>query len=162
MDFDGSDLETIWNKDSKYIHYINNTYLYTDTSEDESSCEEPTSLDITIKEMRIKELKYRHLCLHDSMLTIINMFDSKLSELNVLRKDVKYRTTLLNLFAIQLEEEMIVLNKFDLIKDEYLYNIFLKTKELNNKSEEVNDSKEGSKINFLSNKNSHTSFNYIY
>lgn len=125
-----------------YIHYIDDTYLYTETSEDESSCEDLTSLDITIKEMRIKELKYRHLCLHDSMLTMINMFDNKLLELNVLRKDVKYRITLLNLFAIQLEEEMVVLNKFDLIIDEYLYQIFLKTRELNNKNEEVNVSEE--------------------
>lgn len=141
-----------------YIRCIDDTYLYTETSEDESFCEDPTSLDITIKEMRIKELKYRHLCLHDSMLTMINMFDSKLSNLNVLRIDVKYRITFLKLFAIQLEEEMIVLNEFDLIIDKYLHQIFLKTRELNNKNEEVNVSEKRSKMNFLLKKNLHTSF----
>lgn len=121
-----------------YWDHLENNYLYSETPEEEFSSEEPSCLDIKIKEMRQDELKYRHLCLHESMLTKINMFDCKLSKLNVLRRDVVLQVTFLDLFAVQLEEELIILNEFDLIEDEYLYNVFVKTGVQNKKADQVN------------------------
>lgn len=87
--------------------------------------------------MRKKELKYRHLLLHEIMLDKIHTFDNQLLKLNVSRNDVKLRLTHLDLFALQLEQELLILNEYDLIEDEYSYNVFIKTGVQNDKITEV-------------------------
>lgn len=131
-----------------YWDYLENNYLYSETSEKEFSYEEPSCLDIKIKEMKKEELKYRHLCLHESMLTRIHMFDCHVSTLNDLRRDVELHVTFLDLFTKKLEEELIILNEYDLIEDEYLYNVFVKTGIQNKKADQVTVLIKYSKVNF--------------
>lgn len=99
--------------------------------------EKPTHLENTMKQMRKEKLKHRHDCLHESMLTKINMFDDHLIMLEATRKDIEFRITFLNLFALTLEEELIILNDFDLLEDEYCNNVYLKTGKQNEKINQV-------------------------
>lgn len=99
--------------------------------------EAPTYLEITMLQMRKEKLKHKHKCLHKSMLTKINMFDDHLLTLYTLRKDVNLSITFLNLFASTLEEELIILNNFDLLEDEYSHNVYLKTIKQTDKVNEV-------------------------
>lgn len=100
--------------------------------------ENPTHLEIVMQKMRVEKLKHKHVCLHESMLTKINIFDDHLSMLETTRKNVKLRITFLELFALTLEEEMLVLNDFNLVEDEYSYNVYLTTVKQNDKINQVN------------------------
>lgn len=80
-----------------------------------------------MKKIRHDKLKYRHLCLHDSMLTKINIFDDKVITLEAERNDVKLCITFLELFTLTLEEELLVLYDFDLLEDDYEHRIYKKT-----------------------------------
>lgn len=99
--------------------------------------EKPSSLEIIMQQMRKEKLKYRHKCLHESMLMKINMFDDHLIVLETMRKDVKFHITFLDLFASTLEEEMIILNNFDLLEDEYTYTVLQKNEKQNDKVNQV-------------------------
>lgn len=99
--------------------------------------EEPSHLETVMKHMRKEKLKYRHKCLHESMLMKINMFDEYLLTLETKRIDVKLRVTFLELFALTLEEELLILNDFDLLENEYSYNVYLKTRKQNDKINQV-------------------------
>lgn len=99
--------------------------------------EKPTNLEIIMQQMRKEKLKYRHKCLHESMFTKINIFDDHLIMLETMRNDVELRITFLDLFASTLEEEMIILNNFDLLEDEYTYNVLQKTEKQNEKVNQV-------------------------
>jgi len=89
--------------------------------------DELISLEIIMKNMRKEQLKYRNKHLHETMLTKINRFDDDLMELDKMRKDVKLRIKFLDLLALTFEEELIILNDFDLVEDEYLHRVYLKT-----------------------------------
>lgn len=89
------------------------------------------------KRLRHNILKYIHLYLHDSMLTKINTFDDSILSLGVKRNDVKFCITFLELFALTLEEELLILYDFDLLEDDYAYNIHEKTAVQNSKVEKV-------------------------
>lgn len=106
--------------------------------------DKPTHLETTMKQMRKEKLKHRHDCLHESMLTKMNMFDDHLLTLETTRKDIKFRITFLDLFALTLEEELIILNDFDLLEDEYCNNVNLKTGKQN---EKINQVKQLSTLN---------------
>lgn len=106
--------------------------MFKNTNEEKS-----TYIETIMQKMRIDKLKYRHSCLHESMLTKINMFDDHILMLDKLRKNVKLRITFLDLFAITLKEELIILNDFDLLEDDYLYNVYLKTEKQNDKVDQV-------------------------
>lgn len=95
--------------------------------------ENPTHLEITMQQMRKDKLKYKYKCLHESMLTKINIFDDYLIMLETERKDVKLHITFLDLFASTLEEEMIIFNNYHLLEDEYMYNVHEKTEKQNEK-----------------------------
>lgn len=99
--------------------------------------EKPTHLETAMKQMRKEKLKHRHNCLHESMLTKINMFDDHLLTLETTRRDIKFRITFLDLFALTLEEELIILNNFDLLEDDYCNNVCLKTRKQNEKINQV-------------------------
>lgn len=99
--------------------------------------EELTHLEIIMQNMRKEQLKYRHMHLHETMLTKINMFDDDLMELDKMRKDVKLQIKFLDLLALTFEEELIILNDFDLVEDEYLQGVYLKTGLQNNKVKQV-------------------------
>lgn len=99
--------------------------------------EKPTNLEIIMEQMRKEQLKYRHKCLHESMLMKINIFDDHLIKLETMRHNVKLHITFLDLFASTLEEEMIILNNFDLLEDEYIYNVLQKTEKQNEKVNQV-------------------------
>jgi len=89
--------------------------------------DELTHLEIIMQNMRKEQLKYRHKHLHETMLTKMNMFDYDLMELNKMRKDVKLRIKFLDLLALKFEEELIILNDFDLVEDDYLHSVYLNT-----------------------------------
>ncbi|XP_022179157.1 uncharacterized protein LOC111039821 isoform X2 [Myzus persicae] len=99
--------------------------------------EELTHLEIIMQNMRKEQLKYRHMHLHETMLTKINMFDDDLMELDKMRKDVKLQIKFLDLLALTFEEELIILNDFDLVEDEYLQGVYLKTGLQNNKVKQI-------------------------
>lgn len=119
------------------ILYPEQSKLYSEMLKNDQFHEEPTYLEITMRKMRIENLKHKHQCLHESMLTKINMFDDHLLVLEKTRKDVKLRITFLELFAITLEEELLILNDFDLLEDDYSYNVYLKTGKQNEKVNQV-------------------------
>lgn len=102
-----------------------------------SENEEPTSVKATMRQLRRSHLKHRHECLHESMLTKITVFDNHLLALDVERKDVKIHITFLDLFAMTLEEEMIILNDFDWLEDENLRNVHKKMLIQNEKINQV-------------------------
>lgn len=99
--------------------------------------ENPTDLEITMLQMRKEKLVHRHNLLQESMLRKMNRFDEDLSSLEKERKDIILHTTFLNLFAITLEEELIILNDFDLLEDQYSYNLFMKTVKQNDQLKQV-------------------------
>lgn len=99
--------------------------------------ENATHLELIMQKMEKEKLKHKHDCLHESMLTKINIFDDHLSMLETTRKNVKLRITFLELFALTLEEELLVLNDFDLVEDEYSYNVYLITVKQNDKINQV-------------------------
>jgi len=99
--------------------------------------EELTHLEIIMQNMRKEQLKYRHMHLHETMLTKINIFDDNLMELDKMRKDIKLRIKFLDLLALTFEEELIILNDFDLVEDEYLHSVYLKTCLKNDKVKQV-------------------------
>lgn len=119
------------------ILYPEQSKLYSEMLKNDQFHEEPTYLEITMRKMRKENLKHKHQCLHESMLTKINMFDDHLLMLEKTRKDVKLRITFLELFAITLEEELLILNDFDLLEDDYSYNVYLKTGKQNEKVNQV-------------------------
>lgn len=90
-----------------------------------------------MQQLRRSHLKYRYDCLHESNLTKINIFDCRLLELDAERKDLKIRITYLDLFVLTLEEEMIILNDFDLLEDENLHIVREKTIIQNEKVDQV-------------------------
>ncbi|VVC33540.1 WD40/YVTN repeat-like-containing domain,WD40 repeat,WD40-repeat-containing domain [Cinara cedri] len=96
-----------------------------------------TYLEIMTQQMLKDKLKHRHRCLHESMLTKITMFDNHLLMLKKLRKDVKLQITVLKLFSLTLEEELIILNECDLREDEYAYTVHLKTEQKNAKVDQI-------------------------
>lgn len=91
----------------------------------------------TLQQMRKEHLKYKHLCLHETMSTKINMFDERLLLLKRNRIDVMLQITFLDLFASTLEEELLVFNDYDLLEDDCEYNLFVKTGMQNEKAKEV-------------------------
>lgn len=99
--------------------------------------DELTHLEIIMQNMRKEQLKYRHMHLHETMLTKISMFDDDLMELDNMRKDVKLRIKFLDLLALTFEEELIILNDFDLVEDEYSHSVYLKTGLQNDKVNQV-------------------------
>lgn len=99
--------------------------------------EEPTHQEIIMQQMRIDELKYKHMHLHASMLNKINMFDDHLFELNKMRIDIKLEIKFLDLWATTLEEEMLVLYDFDLLEDELSYKVHVKIGIQNDKAQQV-------------------------
>lgn len=99
--------------------------------------DELTHLENIMVNMRKEKLKYRHMCLHKTMLTKINMFDNDLNELDKMRKSVKLQIKFLDLLALTFEEELIILNGFDLVEDEYLQNVSLKIGLQNDKVNQV-------------------------
>lgn len=100
--------------------------------------EEPTLMKTTLQQMRKDNLKYRHLCLHDTMSTKINMFDERLVLLKRKRIDVMLQIIFLDLFALTLEEELLIFNDYDLLEDDCEYNLFLRTGIQNEKAKQVN------------------------
>lgn len=90
-----------------------------------------------MRQIRRTQLKYRHECLHESMLTRITMFDDDVAALDAERKRAKMRVTFLELFALTLEEEMIILNDFDLLEDGYLRVMNVTTAKQNDKVSQV-------------------------
>jgi len=99
--------------------------------------DELTNLEIIMQNMRKEQLKYRHMRLHETMLTKINMFDDDLMELDKMRKDVKLRIKFLDLLALTFEEELIILNDFDLAEDKYLQSVCLNIGLQNDKVNQV-------------------------
>lgn len=99
--------------------------------------DEPTYLEITMLQMRKENLKHRLKCLHESMLAKINTFDDHLLTLVTLQKDISLSIIFLEVFALTLEEELIVLNNFELREDEYSHKVYLKTSEQNDKVNQV-------------------------
>ncbi|XP_015370284.1 PREDICTED: uncharacterized protein LOC107166226 [Diuraphis noxia] len=95
-----------------------------------------------MQNMRKEQLKYRHKHLHETMLTKINKFDDDLTELNKMRKDVKLRIKFLDLLALTFEEELIILNDFDLVEDECLHSVYLKTGLKNDKINQIQSIRE--------------------
>lgn len=75
--------------------------------------------------------------MHETMLKKIKMFDDHLFKLNKMRIDVKLEMIFLDLWATTLEEEMLVLNDFDLLEDELSYNVHIKIGEQNDKAQQV-------------------------
>lgn len=112
--------------------------LYTEMSTNQFH-ENITDLERTMQSMRKERLKYEHHCLHESMLMKIKMFDDHLYFLETSRKDVKLRITFLDLFSIKLEEELLILNDFDLLENEYSHNVYVQTGKQNDKVNQVND-----------------------
>uniref|UniRef100_A0A2S2P1G3 WD repeat-containing protein 52 n=2 Tax=Schizaphis graminum TaxID=13262 RepID=A0A2S2P1G3_SCHGA len=104
--------------------------------------DELTNLEITMQSMRKEQLKYRHMCLHETMLTKINMFDDDLMELDKMRKDVKLRIKFLDLLSLTFEEELIILNDFDLAEDKYLQSVCLKISLQNDKVNQIQNIQE--------------------
>lgn len=99
--------------------------------------EKTTHHEHFIQQMRKENLKYRYKCLHESLLTKINMFDDELLQLETERKDIKLQITFKNLFLSTLQEELLILNDFDLLEDKYSYDLYLKTVKQNEKVNEV-------------------------
>lgn len=99
--------------------------------------EKPTDLEITMLQMRKEKLMHRHSLLQESMLRKIDRFDEDLSSLKEERKDIILHSTFLNLFSITLEEELIILNDFDLLEDKYSQNLFIKTEKQNDQVQQV-------------------------
>lgn len=97
-----------------------------------------TYLETIMLQMKREKLKYKHNCLHESILTKMNIFDEHLLDLEKERKDIGLQTTFLNLFAITLEEELIILNDFNLLEDQYSYNLYIKTVKHNDQVKIVN------------------------
>lgn len=115
---------------------LNNLYNV-EISKNELYEEQSTSMGIAMQQIIRSQLKYRHDCLYESMITKINLFDDDILALDAERRDVKIRIAFLDLFALSLEEEMIILNDFDLLEDEYLHIIHKKTKKQNEKVNQV-------------------------
>lgn len=99
--------------------------------------EEPTYQEIVMQDMSKLKLKYRHMQLHDTMLTKIKIFDDHLLKLNKIQRKDKLRIKFLDLWATTLEEELLILNDFDLLEDEYSYNVYVKTGIQYDKAREV-------------------------
>lgn len=99
--------------------------------------EEPTCLEMTMRQMRKEDLIYKHNVLHKSILEKIQFFDKKLLALRTKRIDVKLSVVFLDLFALTLEEELLTLSDFDLLEDRYSYDVYLKTKTQNEKADQV-------------------------
>lgn len=99
--------------------------------------EKSSFLEISMQQMRRDKLKHKHKCLHESMLTKIKMFDNRLLTLQTTQRDVELSITFLDLFCLTLEEEIIILNSFGLQEDEYLHNVYFKTKKQNDKVNQV-------------------------
>lgn len=96
-----------------------------------------TSVEAALRQITKDKFKHKYDCLHESMLTKINMFDEHTLSLEKERKDIKLRLMFLNLFAVTLEEELLILNDFDLLEDEYSYELFVKTGDQNNQVKQV-------------------------
>lgn len=75
--------------------------------------------------MNEEKLKYRHACLHESMLRKVNVFDEHISTIEAMRKDQLLAITFMELFSLSLKEELMILRVFDLIQDEFKYNTHL-------------------------------------
>lgn len=99
-------------------HFLELGTLYPEINMQEYN-EKPTYLEAIMGQMRKDELKYRHLCLHDTMLTKINIFDDDVLMLETERIDVEIYIAFLEIFMLKIEEELIILNDFDLVEDEY-------------------------------------------
>lgn len=110
--------EPIYNFDSK--HFLELGTLYPEIATHEYY-EKPTYLEIIMGQIRKDELKYRHLCLHDTMLTKINIFDDGVLILETERINVKIHIAFLELLILKIEEELMILNDFDLVDDTYSY-----------------------------------------
>ncbi|XP_025191573.1 uncharacterized protein LOC112591851 [Melanaphis sacchari] len=109
--------------------------------------DEPTHLEIIMQNMRKEQLKYRHMRLHETILTKINLFDEDLIELDKMRKNIKLRIKFLDLLALTFEEELIILNDFDLVEDEYLQRVCVKIGLQNDKVNQIQNIQE--KIKYL-------------
>jgi len=99
--------------------------------------EQPTSMGIAMQQLIRSQLKYRHDCLYESMITKINLFDDDILALDAERNDIRVRIKFLDLFALSLEDEMIILNDFDLLENEYLHVVHKKTMIQNEKVNQV-------------------------
>ncbi|XP_050423055.1 cilia- and flagella-associated protein 44 [Adelges cooleyi] len=97
----------------------------------------PSILENLMKDMRREKLKYKHRCLHESILAKIDMFDNRLIKLGGQKNDLLLRITFLELFTVTLEEEMLILNDFDLLEDQYSYDLHVITGKQNAKAEHI-------------------------
>ncbi|VVC29555.1 WD40/YVTN repeat-like-containing domain,WD40-repeat-containing domain,WD40 repeat [Cinara cedri] len=109
--------------------------LYVKSKND--SNEKSSYLEPMLQKMLKDNLKYKHKCLHESMLTKITMFDDQLFMLKRLRKDVKSQITFLELFSLTLEDELLILNDYNLLEDEYAYRVHIKTGQKNAKIDKI-------------------------
>lgn len=75
--------------------------------------------------------------MHETMFRKIEIFDDNLFKLHKIRIEVKLDIKFLDLWATTLEEEMLVLYDFDLLEDELLYNVHIKTGFQNDKAQQV-------------------------
>lgn len=94
-------------------------------------------LETTMQQIMKDKLKYRHKCLHESMLMKITKFDNHINMAEKLRMDIQLKITFLKLFSLTLEEELIILNNFDLLEDNISYILNLKTEEKTAKVDQV-------------------------
>jgi len=99
--------------------------------------DELTPLEIIMQNTRKEQLKYRHMHLHKTMSTKINMFDDDLIKLERMRKDFKLQIKFLDLLALTFEEELIILNDFSLVEDKYSQSVYFKTSLQNDKINQV-------------------------
>lgn len=114
----------------KYL-MLNPEKINLHSKSEDNFIENPTDLEATMLQTRKEKLIHRHNLLQESMLRKINGFDEDLSILEKERKDIILCTTFLNLFGITLEEELIIMNDFDLLEDQYSHNIYIKTEKQN-------------------------------
>ncbi|XP_050529601.1 cilia- and flagella-associated protein 44 isoform X2 [Daktulosphaira vitifoliae] len=112
-------------------------------------------LENQIKIMREKKLRYKHKCLHELIFTKIEMFDNHLAELETERIAVVLRIKFLELFALTLEEELLILNDYDLLEDEYSYDVYIITEKQNELSAQIINIEEDIRRNYkiIENKN---------
>jgi hypothetical protein len=115
---------------------LESTHLSPDREVTKSSQSQRTQSNL-IQLLDKEQLKYRHACLHESMLRKVNVFDEQISTAEKMRKDQLLAVTFIDLFALSLKEEMMILRVFDLIEDEYEYATSLQILKLNSIVEKV-------------------------
>lgn len=101
------------------------------------SGENHSFLETTMQQILKDKLKYRYTCLHDTMLMKITKFDNHINMMEKLRINIQLKITFLKLFSLTLEEELIILNNFDLLEDNISYILNLKTEEKTAKVDQV-------------------------